>query len=169
MKKIWLAVLTLALALALGACSNGDQKADDKESKDPAASTEEKANPKKALVQFYNNLVSEINAQDAGLGAYMGAEKPTAEEKTAASDSAANVAKAVSGLEIPEELKDQKADMEAALKDFSTSYEQKAEELKKDTPAFEESDATFAAGQEKLGKVFEAVGLRQPDLSKEVN
>lgn len=169
MKKLWLVSSALTLAIVLGACSNSAQQESEKENGDSAASATEKADPKKALVRFYMDLTKEINEHDADLNAYINAEEKTPEMKTAAAQSASTVAQELNKMEIPGDIKDQKADIEAALKDISHSYELKAEELKKDAPSFEESDNTFLRGQEKLGTAFESVKLLKPDLSKEVN
>jgi hypothetical protein len=88
--------------------------------------------------------------------------------KAAASSSAAAVAEEVQKLEIPEELKEQKADMENAVGDIISSYEMKAEELEKDAPALDEANEVFAQGVEKLGTIFENAGLQKPGLAKEV-
>jgi hypothetical protein len=168
MKKVWAVSSALALSLALGACSGGGDQSSEKE-QDTAASTAEQTNPKKALVRFYMDLTNQINEQDVDLNTYVNTEEKTDELKTAAAQSASTVAEGLKKVEIPADLKEQKEDIEAALKDFSTSYELKAEELKKGEPSFEEADQTFLTGQEKLGTVFESVELLKPDLSKEVN
>lgn len=166
MKKFWLLLSALILSLALTACAdNAEEKTADKEQE--KAPTEEEV--KKALVKFYMNLERTINEVDVDLNAYEGAEEPDAEQKAKASESATAVVGKMKEIKIPEELKDQKADIEAALQDYTASYETKAEELKKDAPSLEAADASIVQGDEKLGAVFESVGLLKPSLAKSVN
>jgi hypothetical protein len=89
--------------------------------------------------------------------------------KTKASAASAAVATELNNIQIPAELKDQKSDLEAAVKDITASYQMKADELKKDTPSMDAANASFTKGQDELGKVFESVKLLKPDLSKQVN
>lgn len=115
-----------------------------------------KTDVKKEMVTFYTELGHIINAKDANLNSYeadiaKATEDPKVkiepEEKTKASESAAAAVAT---------LKDQKADLEAAVKDYTTSYQMKADELKKVTPSLDAADATFNHGEEKLGKVIKA-------------
>lgn len=62
-----------------------------------------------------------------------------------------------------------KMNLEAALKDYAASYQAKADELKKDKPSFDATDATFAQGEQKLAAVFESAKLLAPSLDKQVN
>jgi hypothetical protein len=71
--------------------------------------------------------------------------------------------------QVPAELKDKKADLEAAIKDFAASYQTKADELKKDAPNLEAATASFTQAEEKLGKVFESEKLLPPSIDKQVN
>ena len=120
------------------------------------------------MYKFYMSIVNTINEADADLNAYEGADEPTAEDRAAASESAATVAANVEGLEVPAELKDQQADLEAALTDIAESYTLKAEELKKDAPALEAADEKFAQGEEKIGAAFESLEMNKPSLAKEL-
>ncbi|WP_210366507.1 hypothetical protein [Bacillus sp. REN3] len=168
MKKRWILLTALMMAIGLTACS-GQKEAEPEKKETEEAGKEAASNPKKAMYKFYMSLVNGINEADADLNAYLSEEQPTAEMKTAASESASAVASKVESLEIPTELKDQKADLEAALKDIAGSYKAKAEELKKDTPSMEAADATFTQGEEKLGTAFESIDMKKPSLAKEVN
>ncbi|WP_052352764.1 hypothetical protein [Neobacillus dielmonensis] len=175
MKKLLLLTASIMITLGLAACSSSN----DTEKKDAnETTTTPKVDVKKELVKFYNELGNKINAEDADLNAYIAKataedakpeDLPTPEEKTAASEAAAAVASELSNVTIPEGLKDQKADLEAAVKDFAAAYTEKAEELKKDAPNLDAGTETFASGEEKLGKVFESAKLFAPSLDKQVN
>jgi hypothetical protein len=176
MKKFLLVVSAIMMAFGLTACSsNNEGKTDKKEAKEEAAT---KVDIKKELVRFYMDLGNKINAKDADLNAYVAMatkedakpeELPTAEDRAKASESAGAVASELNNYQIPASLKDKKADLEAAIKDFAASYQAKAEELKKDTPNFDAATATFTQGEEKLGKVFESEKLLPPSVDKQVN
>ncbi|MGG1677266.1 hypothetical protein ACIFOT_16130 [Neobacillus sp. NRS-1170] len=179
MKKFLLLLSALIMAVGLAACSSSNEektaKKDTKEAQEAAAP---KVDVKKELVKFYMDLGKRINAKDADLNAYVAKaskedakpeELPTAEDRAAASASAAAVAADLNSLQIPAELKDKKADLEAAVKDYAASYQAKADELKKDKPVFDAADATFAQGEQKLAAVFESAKLLAPSLDKQVN
>lgn len=180
MKKILLLFSALTMAFGLAACSSGDNnaKTDKKEDKGTEQAEAPKVDVKKELVRFYMALGKAINAKDADLNAYVNKaskpdakpeELPTAEEKAKASESAAAVAAELNNYQIPDELKDQKADLEAALKDYAASYQAKADELKKDAPNFDAADATFDQAEEKFAKVFTDAGLLPSTLDKQIN
>ncbi len=161
------------MALGLVACSSND-----KEQSEQNEATVTKVDTKKELVKFYMDLGNKINAKDTDLNAYMAKatkedakpeELPTVEDQAKASESAAAVATELNNIQIPAELKDQKTDLEAALKDYAASYQMKADELKKETPVLDAGDDSFAQGEEKLGKVYESVKLLPPSLGKQVN
>jgi hypothetical protein len=177
MKKILMVASALTVAIGLSACSSKDTaKTDNKETKEVAASKE--TDVKKPLVKFYMDLGQKINDRDVDLNTYetkaaKAATDPTVkitpEMKTKASAASAAVAAELNNIQIPAELKDQKSDLEAAVKDIAASYQMKADELKKDTPSMDAANASFTKGQDELGKVFESVKLLKPDLSKQVN
>ncbi|MEH7072474.1 hypothetical protein [Neobacillus drentensis] len=177
MKKFLLLVSALTMAIALAACSSNDEtKTDKKEATKESSAT--KVDVKKELVRFYMDLGNKINAKDADLNAYVAKatkedakpeELPTAEDRAKASASAAAVAEELNNYQIPSTLNDKKADLEAAIKDFATSYQAKADELKKDAPNFDAANATFTQGEEKLGKVYESEKLLAPSVDKQVN
>ncbi len=165
------------MAIGLAACSANDESTNEKKetAKETAAP---KVDVKKELVKFYMEIGNKINAKDADLNSYMAKatkedaapeELPTAEEKAKASESAAAVAAELNSVQVPGTLKDQKSDLDAALKDYAASYQAKADELKKDTPSLTAGDDLFAQGEEKLGKVFESAKLFPPTLGKQVN
>jgi uncharacterized lipoprotein len=176
-RKFLVLVLALTMAIGLAACSSKDDtKTANKEKKE--TETPKATDVKKPMVKFYMDLGNKINAVDADLNSYdaavaKAAQDPTKkiepEQKTKASESAAAVALALKNVQVPTELKNQKADLEAAIQDFAASYQAKADELKKDAPSFDAAEATFAQGEEKLGKVFESVKLLPPSLGKQVN
>jgi hypothetical protein len=171
MKKFWILLSAITFAIGLTACSAEKETETAPEKKETEeAAKEPAANPKSVMYKFYMGLVKTINEADADLNAYEGEEDPKAqaELKAAASASAAAVATNVQALEIPAELKDQKADLEAALKDIAASYQTKADELKKDAPNMEAADAAFASGEEKLGTAFESLEMNKAALSKEL-
>ncbi|MDP4169614.1 MAG: hypothetical protein Q8906_03315 [Bacillota bacterium] len=161
MKKVVLFVSAVTLALGLAACSTQSEK-----KVAPAVSAKE---VKTALVKFYMGLSKKINAKDADLNTYESADTPTPEMKAPASASAAAVAEEVKAYAIPAELKKQKVDLQEVLKDFADSYQAKADELKKDKPSLDAANATFAQGEQKLGKIFVDAKMLQPSFSKEVN
>jgi ABC-type Na+ efflux pump permease subunit len=168
MKKFWILLSAITFAIGLTACSA--EKEAEPEKKETEEAAKPAVNPKSAMYKFYMSVVSTINEADADLNAYEGEEDPKAqaELKAAASASAAAVAANVEALEVPADLKDQKADLEVAIKDLAAAYSAKAEELKKDAPNMEAADATFAQGEEKLAAAFESVGMNKPVLSKEL-
>ncbi|MBT2693720.1 hypothetical protein [Bacillus sp. ISL-55] len=167
MKKFWILLSAITFAIGLTACS-GEKEEAQPENKKSEEAAKPAANPKSVMYKFYMSIVRTINDADADLNAYEGAEEPTPEEKAAASESAAAVATKVEGLEVPADLKDQKADLETALKDIAESYKMKSEELKKDAPAFDAADEKFTQGEEKIGAAFESLEMNKPSLAKEL-
>ncbi|MCM3114408.1 hypothetical protein M3610_03740 [Neobacillus sp. MER 74] len=176
MKRFLLFVSAIMMAIGLSACSSNDEAKTDK--KETTEKTASKVDVKKELVRFYMDLGNKINAKDADLNAYVAKatkedatpeELPNAEDRAKASESAASVAAELNTYQIPASLKDKKADLDAAIKDFAASYQAKADELKKETPNFDAATATFTQGEEKLGKVFESEKLLPPGLDKQVN
>ncbi|WP_051633665.1 hypothetical protein [Bacillus sp. UNC41MFS5] len=176
MKKFLLFVSAITMAIGLTACSSNDEAKTDK--KETSEETASKVDVKKELVRFYMDLSNKINVKDADLNAYVAKatkedatpeELPTAEDRAKASESAASVADELNTYQVPASLKDKKADLDAAIKDFSASYQAKADELKKETPNFDAATATFTQGEEKLGKVFESEKLFPPSVDKQVN
>ncbi|MBO0961289.1 hypothetical protein J1P26_16415 [Neobacillus sp. MM2021_6] len=177
MKKFLVLLSAITMAMALAACSNSDEsKIEKKEDQKEAAAP--KVDVKKELVKFYMDLGNKINAKDAELNSYVAKatkedakpeELPTAEDRAKASESASAVAVELNSVQIPTELKEQKTDLEAAVKEYAASYQEKADELKKDAPSLDAADETFARAEEKLGKVFESAKLLPPSLGKQVN
>lgn len=165
------------MAMGLAACSsNNDAKTEKKDTKAAAASKKDEVKPE--LVKFYMGLYKTINEKDADLNSYQDAADKAKEDpskkidpelKPKATDSAAAVVTALKSVQIPAVLKDQKADLEGALQDYTASYQTKADELKKDAPSFDAADATFTQGEEKLAQAFKSVKLFAPSLGKQVN
>lgn len=177
MKKLLVLLSALTMAIGLTACSSKDDVKKEKKETNEAAAPE-KVDIKKELVKFYMELGNKINAKDVDLNAYVAKaskedakpeELPTAEDRAKASESAAAVASELNSLQVPLVLKDQKADLESAIKDYAASYQAKAVELKKDAPSLDAADATFAQGEQKLAAVFESAKLLAPSLDKQVN
>jgi uncharacterized protein YlxW (UPF0749 family) len=176
MKKFFVLIFSLALAIGLTACSsNNEAKTDKKENKEEAAP---KVDIKKELVKFYMDLGDKINAKDTDLNAYVAKatkedakpeELPTAEDRAKASEAAAAVATELNNYKVPAALKDKKVDLESAIKDYAASYQTKADELKKDVPNLDAASASLTQAEEKLGKVFESEKLLAPSLDKQVN
>ena len=175
MKKFWVLLFALLLTVGLAACSDSKEDETVEEAKKEEVNTEEatadtEKKVKSSMVQFYMMIAKTINDRDADLNAYEVSEvPPTAEMKTAASASATAVAKELEKIEVPEELKDHKEDLAEAVKNLTESYQVKAEELGKEKPALDVANETFVQGEEKLGKVFEDLGLNKLALSIEVN
>jgi hypothetical protein len=180
MKKILSLLTALTFVFGLAACSGNNDAAKtekkDTSKKDTAAAKE--MNVKKGLVKFYMELGNTINAKDAALNEYEAAaakaaedpsKAPTPELKAQAGEAAAAVATDLKAIQISEVLKDQKADLEGAVQDYAASYQAKADELKKDKPSLDAANATFAQGEEKLGKAFVSVKMGAPSLGKQVN
>jgi len=176
MKKFLIFVSAITMAIGLTACSSNDEAKTGK--KETSEETASKVDVKKELVRFYMDLGNKINAKDADLNSYVAKatkedatpeELPTAEDRAKASESAASVAAELNTYQVPASLKDKKADLDAAIKDFAASYQAKADELKKETPNFDAATATFTQGEEKLGKVFESEKLLPPSVDKQVN
>ncbi|WP_409296991.1 hypothetical protein V1498_03860 [Peribacillus sp. SCS-26] len=165
MKKILMLGSALALAIGLTACSDKEDKA----SGNKETAKEEKTDVSGSLLDFYLNLKAKVNAKDSDLNAYEGSETtPPAEAKSKAAASAEAVAAEIKTVTVPADLKGQKSDLEAALKDFTDSYTAKAEELKKDKPSLDAANETFTKGEEKLKKVFEGQKLVAPTFSAEL-
>ncbi|WP_226669554.1 hypothetical protein [Metabacillus litoralis] len=173
MKKLWFLFSALALSFALTACSDdSSEAADDKATGEEATKeTEDTAKESKsAMMQFYMTVSKAINAQDGDLNTYEASEEePTAEMKTNAEASATAVVAELEKVEIPEQLSDQKADLEAALSDLKNSYQAKADELKKDAPSLDAANETFTKAEGAISKAFEDVGLNASSLGTEVN
>ncbi|MCM3767322.1 hypothetical protein [Neobacillus niacini] len=179
MKKFLVSLAALALFLGLAACSSNDEsKTEEKDTKKTEEAAAPKNDVKKDLVKFYNGLAEKINAKDGDLNAYeaKAAKKdpkpedlPTAEDRAKASESAAAVAAELNSTQIPVELKDHQADLEAAVKEYAAAYQAKADELKKDAPNFEAAEATYTKAEEALGKVYEAEKMFPPSLGNQVN
>ncbi|WP_409304364.1 hypothetical protein [Peribacillus sp. SCS-155] len=164
MKKIWVLMSALALAFALAACSNKTESEGSKEEK-----TVSKDDVKRSLVQYLSSITKAINDNDVDLNAFEASEeKPTEEIKTAASNSAAAVVDALGSVKVPEELKDQKSDLQAATKDVIASYQAKADELKKPAPSLDAANATLAQAEEKFGTIFKEAELLKPSISTSV-
>jgi hypothetical protein len=155
----------VALTVGLTACSTTSHSNSVKKVAKAAAQTD----LKRPLVKFFMNLSKKINEKDAALNTYEASDKPTPDMLTPASDSASDVSVQLTQIQIPSQLKSQKIQLEAALKDLAESYSAKAEELKKEKPSLDEANATFLKGVDELGKVYEDNKLLKPDLGKEVN
>jgi hypothetical protein len=170
MKKKWFLLSTLLLSIGLTACAEDNSGQTEEQEDIKNETTDPTTDAKKALVKFYMKYSDTINQKDADLNAYeLSEEAPTAEVKAKAGESAEAVAEELKNVQIPEELKEQKADLEAALKEINDSYAAKAAELKKEESSLDAANTTFTKGEEKLGKVFESLGLGKPSLNTEVN
>ncbi|HZH62849.1 MAG TPA: hypothetical protein VEY70_25490 [Metabacillus sp.] len=175
MKKFWFLFSTLVFAIGLTACAGETEESSESQNTgSEETATEEGAdkeqNVKSAMMQFYMATSKVINENDRDLNAYEASEEePTSEMKASAEASAKAVVEGLKTIEISEELADQKADLESALEDLTESYQMKAEELAKDAPSLDAANETFTQADEKIGKVFEAVGLNPSSLGTEVN
>jgi len=187
MRKFMVLLAALLMVLGLAACSSKGNS----EVNTETASSPEKTDVKKEMVNFYMELGNIINAKNADLNSFeayiekiinaknvdlnsveadvANAIEKIPEEKTKASESATAVVDALKKVQVPATLKDQKTDLDAAIKDYIASYQMKADELKKDSPSFDKANATFKQGEEKLGKAYESVKLSPPSLGKQVN
>lgn len=177
MKKFLVLLSALTMAIGLAACSSNSASSEKKETKTASADTK-KVDVKQVLVKFYMDLYNNINQKDEDLNTYEGLVDKKAEDSTVvitpdqkakASDSAAAVAAYLNGLQSPADLKDQKAGVDAAIKDLAASYQAKADELKKDAPNLDAANAAFAKADDELGTVFVNMKLFKPSLAKQVN
>ncbi|KON91983.1 hypothetical protein AF331_05830 [Rossellomorea marisflavi] len=170
MKK-WL-IAGLGLSLALVGCSNADE-----DKKESTNKSEEKADAKGDLMDYYLNLTTTVNGVDGDLNAYEGAiageEPPKGDElktlQDAAAASASETATAVEGMDIPKELEDQKADLEKFQSTLAESYKMKSEELAKDDANTEEADKKFTEAESQISKILEDEGLSSPSLATDLN
>ena len=170
MKK-WL-IAGLGLSLALVGCSNADE-----DKKESTNKSEEKADAKGDLMDYYLNLTTTVNGVDGDLNAYedaiAGEEPPKGDElktlQDAAAASASETATAVEGMDIPKELEDQKADLEKFQSTLAESYKMKSEELAKDDVNTEEADKKFTEAESQISKILEDEGLSSPSLATDLN
>ena len=167
MKKHMILIPAITMAIGLTACSTVSQTNSEKNTKTASAATQNDV--KRPLVRFFMELSKTINAKDVDLNAYESKDLPTPEMKVKASESADEVAGQLRQIQIPSELKGQKVQLEAALKDIADSYAAKAEALKQDVPPLDQANAVFIKGEDALGMVYENNHLLKPSLNKEVN
>lgn len=173
MKK--LLVIGFSAALLLGACGE-DTTGATEEAPATDASEKEAGNAKQEMMRFYMSVPNTINGTDADLNTFEMAQTegtlPEAEElqtmKDAAKTSAEETSAAVEGIEIPETLEEQKADIEAALASIKESYDMKAEELTKEA-SFEAANAKFQEADEKFNALLEAQELNPSSIYNEVS
>ncbi|AVD55299.1 hypothetical protein [Heyndrickxia coagulans] len=170
MKKIWFATFSLALVLALGACSGNSGQSG---AKKPA-----KSSTKTALMNFYMNLTNHINAQDRDLNTYEQAiaktdDKPPKTELSTmqkeAQSSAENVVKEIKNTKIPSKISSYQSEIKTAVKDLQQSYQMKADELKKTNPSLDAANKKLEQANDELGKVFKKAGLSPASLPNDVN
>lgn len=164
MKKILILLSALTFVVGLSACSSKSDQTTEKTPK--KTKTAEQTDVKKPLVKLYMNLGNTINEKDMDLNAYENA--PAANLQAKASDSAAAVATAIKGIQIPKELDKHKAELNTALKDLADSYQAKADELKKATPNLDAANTQFAKGDDEFGNVFVSEKLLKPSIAKQV-
>ncbi|OIK14730.1 hypothetical protein [Bacillus sp. MUM 13] len=169
MRKFLILFSAFMMSIGLMACSSeGEGNSAKKKSSADSAADQQKV--KKSLVHLYSELANTINSKDTDLNTYEASgDSSDAKMKTNAQVSAAAVAEELKKVKIPAELKNQSSDLEAAIKDFTDSYQTKAEELKKSAPALDGANEIFTKGEDKMGKVFEDAKLLKPSLNKEVN
>ncbi|TLS37456.1 hypothetical protein [Pseudalkalibacillus caeni] len=195
MKKL-LSITALCLLLFAAACNNGNGNATDESADNTTDNTEKTDNTgnednasedkganeeevKGALLDFQMKLTDTINANDSAIYAFEtaktkeGEEAPSAEElakmKTEAQDAANKVAEEVKGLEVPSELDAYKEKLSSALEDIAKAYESRAANLSDEPEAeYKEADDLFAAGEEKIGEVYEELGMAKPSLMKDL-
>lgn len=176
MKK--LLVIGFSAALLLGACS---EETATETTTEEQAGTEEAAETsgdmKQEMMRFYMSVPNTINATDADLNAFEAAQAdaslPEGEDlqkmKDAAKAAAEETSAAVEGIEIPEALEEQKADIEAALASIKESYDMKAEELAKEEVSFEAATAKFQEADDKFNALLEAQELNPSSIQNEVS
>ena len=182
MRKILTTLILSVLVLTLAACGSQDTATGTNEDK------EKKIDPievKSALMDFQSELVDVLQdshkpfAEFEAVKAKMNDPETAAENLPTKEDAEAlleeakaagpKAAENIRAVEMPAKLAQHEEDLKAALEDVATSYEKRAEELtleKNETES--EADQLFANFEEKLGKVFEAAGLLQPNIKKEL-
>ena len=171
-------LFTLVFAAA---CSNNGETNTSNENATNSGETEEtttnETDVKSALLDFQMNLITTVNKNDSPIYAFEAAkvaeEKPSDEElakmKSEAEAAAKQVAEDVRDVEVPAELETYQSDIETALEDLAKSYETRAANLSDEAEAaYEESDAQFASFEEKMGTVYEDVGLTAPSFAADL-
>ncbi len=194
MKKLMMFAMLFLLVFA-AACSQDSEGTEDNnneennteenasEGSDSEESSEEEV--KVALLDFQDEVVTVLQENNAPFAEFQAAkdkfndeaaeEKPTEEEleelKAKASEAGPKVAEALRGISIPSELSEYEEEIKTALEDAAMSYEKRAENLTIENveDGQKEADELFASFEEKMGKVFEGLGLTTPSFSAELS
>ncbi|MGM7703832.1 hypothetical protein ACSVDE_19175 [Pseudalkalibacillus sp. Hm43] len=191
MKKIMMFAMLFLLVFA-AACSqdsegteenNNEENNTEENASDSEESSEEDV--KAALLDFQDEVVTVLQDNNASFAEFQAAkdkfndeeaeEKPTKEEleelKSKAAEAGPKAAEALRGISVPSELSDYEEDIKTALEDAAMSYEKRAENLTIENveDGQKEADEMFASFEEKMGKVFEDLGLTPPSFSAELS
>ena len=190
MKKLMMFAMLFLLVIA-AACSQDSEGTDEKKSDDN--NTEENmkdnessdADVKTAVLNFQEEVVTVLQDHNGPFAEFQSSkdtyldpeaeEKPSADEmetlKTAAQEEGSKAAEAIRGIEVPSDLSKYEDDIKSALDDAAKSYEKRAENLTVEDveDAQKEADELFTSFEEKMGKVFEDLGLTAPSFSAELS
>ncbi|MBC2372223.1 hypothetical protein HBP98_09445 [Listeria booriae] len=161
MKKVLVALFSLALVFGLAACgeTNKDEQAT------------EKKDVKADIMNFYMDLVAKINDNDVDYDAYQAAigsdTPPTGAEltklATAAGDSADKVSQVLADTKVPN-LGTYTDKFKDAVKELSDAYAAEAKGLKASPIDTKSADEAMTKASKDLGKVLKDAGLAPSDI-----
>jgi hypothetical protein len=193
MKKIMMFAMLFLLVIA-AACS---QDSEGTEENNTEENTEENASEgtegeeaseeelKTAILDYQEEVVTVLQAHNGPFAEFQASkdtfhdeeaeEKPTKEEletlKNTAAEEGPKAAEELRAIEVPSELSKYEEDIKSALEDAAKSYELRAANLTIENAedAQKEADEMFASFEEKMGKLFEDLGLTAPSFSAELS
>lgn len=186
MKKL-LSFSMLFLLLLTAACGSNEEQSNG--SKQAGENNEEQADQtqlKSDLLAFQADVVNVLQEQNKPFAAFESAKLKINDPEVAAEDKPSKeelqnlmgkakaagpkAAEAIRAIEVPAELDQYKEDIESALEDAAKSYEKRGDSLtiEVNENAQKEADELFASFEEKMGKIFEDLGLLAPSFSKEL-
>lgn len=193
MKKIMMFAMLFLLVIA-AACSQDSEGTEENKTEE---NTEENASEgtegeeaseeelKTALLDFQEEVVTVLQAHNGPFAEFQASkdtfydeeaeEKPTKEEletlKNTAAEEGPKAAEELRAIEVPSELSKYEEELKTALEDAAKSYELRAENLTIENAenAQSEADEMFASFEEKMGKLFEDLGLTAPSFSAELS
>ncbi|KON88470.1 hypothetical protein AF332_17725 [Sporosarcina globispora] len=158
MKKLSFLLSAAVLALMLGACSNEEASKGEEKEEETAETTKADQESKKvrsALLSYQGEVTKVIRNTEANL---------TAEGQDPA-EAAAAFEKDAKAVSVPEELKDQLKDMEAAVDSLSQYYAKKAELVKAGSEDMAEAEPFKEEYINSMTKVFEKAELSAPSFN----
>lgn len=165
MKKL-LSLLSVSMLLfVLAACgsessegSNGDSNTEKQETVQEEGVSKE---VKTALLEYQGSVIKVIRSAESTFAGYATPEDVEAAEVKPAT-AAETVVSEIAGIEIPAELADYQADIEASSEKLSQFYTKKAELLEAGSEDLTEADALKQEYIDTINKVFNEVKLSVP-------